>query len=102
MAGCFAFEGLHWQGPSRAALGQWSNWTRFEEAHLTVEDVEETLPFEWNDGWFFSLGGEFDVTDRLALRAGIGYELSPLDGENRSYRLPDNDRLWLRRAPAMR
>ncbi|HWT31395.1 MAG TPA: outer membrane protein transport protein [Propylenella sp.] len=77
------------------AGAEWSNWSRFEEAHLTFDDVEETLPFEWNDGWFFSLGGEFDVTDRVALRAGIGYELSPLDDENRSYRLPDNDRLWL-------
>ena len=77
------------------AGAEWSNWSRFEEAALTFDGVEETLPFEWNDGWFFSLGGEFDVTDRLALRAGIGYELSPLDDENRIYRLPDNDRLWL-------
>jgi long-chain fatty acid transport protein len=74
---------------------EWSNWSRFEEATLTFDGVEDPLPFEWNDGWFFSLGGEFDVTERLALRAGIGYELSPIDDENRSYRLPDSDRLWL-------
>ena len=77
------------------AGAEWSNWSRFEEATLTFEDVEDALPFEWDDGWFFSVGGEFDVTDRLALRAGIGYELSPLDDENRIYRLPDSDRLWL-------
>jgi long-chain fatty acid transport protein len=77
------------------AGAEWSNWSRFEEATLTFDDVEEPLPFEWNDGWFLSFGGEFDVTERLALRAGIGYEFSPLDDENRSYRLPDNDRLWL-------
>jgi len=77
------------------AGAEWSNWSRFEEATLTFDDVEEPLPFEWNDGWFFSLGGEFDVTERLALRAGIGYELSPIDEETRPYRLPDSDRLWL-------
>jgi long-chain fatty acid transport protein len=53
------------------------------------------LPFEYDDGWFFSAGAEFDVTERVALRAGVGYELSPLDDNNRTYRLPDNDRLWL-------
>ena len=35
------------------------------------------------------------MTERIALRAGVGYELSPLDDDNRTYRLPDNDRLWL-------
>jgi long-chain fatty acid transport protein len=77
------------------AGAEWSNWSRFEESTLTVDGVEDSLPFEWNDGWFFSVGGEFDVTRQLAVRAGVGYEFSPLDEENRSYRLPDSDRLWL-------
>jgi long-chain fatty acid transport protein len=77
------------------AGAEWSNWSRFQEVDLATDDAETPLPFEYEDGWFFSVGGEFDVTRRLALRAGIGYELSPLDDENRTYRLPDNDRLWL-------
>ena len=59
------------------------------------------LPFEYDDGWFFSLGGEFDVTERATVRAGIGYQLSPIDDNVRNYRLPYNDGLLpLRRVRA--
>jgi long-chain fatty acid transport protein len=53
------------------------------------------LPFDYEDGWFFSVGAEFDVTQHLTLRGGVGYELSPLDDDTRTFRLPDSDRLWL-------
>ena len=74
---------------------EWSNWSRFQEVELSTDAGGADLPFNYNDGWFFSVGGEYDVTQRIAVRAGVGYELSPIDDENRSYRVPDNDRLWL-------
>jgi long-chain fatty acid transport protein len=79
------------------AGAEWSNWSRFETVNIQVDDLGATVPlgFHYDDGWFFSVGGEFDVTDRITLRAGIGYELSPIDDDNRTFRLPDNDRLWL-------
>jgi long-chain fatty acid transport protein len=49
------------------------------------------LKFDYEDGWFFSAGGEFDVTSQVTLRAGVGYELSPIDDNSRTYRLPYND-----------
>ncbi len=33
--------------------------------------------------------------EQVTLRGGVGWELSPLDDANRSFRLPDDDRLWL-------
>jgi long-chain fatty acid transport protein len=76
---------------------EWSNWSNLGvvEVEADAAPIAFGLPFEYNDGWFFSAGGEFDVTPRLTARAGVGYELSPLDDENRNFRLPDNDRLWL-------
>jgi long-chain fatty acid transport protein len=53
------------------------------------------LPFDYDDGWFFSGGGEFDVTQRVAVRAGMGVDLSPIGDSVRSYRLPANDGLSL-------
>ena len=51
--------------------------------------------FNYDDSWFFSGGGEFDVTERATVRAGIGYQLSPIDDNVRSYRLPYNNGLFL-------
>ena len=54
-----------------------------------------STPENWKDSWFFSLGGEYAMTDQITLRAGAGYELSPVPDSTRTPRLPDNDRIWL-------
>jgi long-chain fatty acid transport protein len=78
-----------------SAGAEWSNWSRFETVELSGGGASQPLGFDYEDGWFFSVGAEVDVTQRLTLRGGIGYELSPIDEDTRTFRLPDNDRLWL-------
>ncbi len=73
------------------AGAEWSNWSRFDTVRIEGGPAPIDLPFEYNDGWFFSLGGEFDVTQQASVRAGLGYEVSPIDDDNRTYRLPYND-----------
>ncbi|MCX2722012.1 OmpP1/FadL family transporter [Roseibium salinum] len=77
---------------------EWTNWSRLK-APRAISDATgatlTTLEFNYDDGWFFSLGGEYDFNEKLTLRAGLGYEISPIDEEIRSTRLPDNNRWWL-------
>jgi long-chain fatty acid transport protein len=73
------------------AGAEWTNWSRFDTVHVQGGPTPIDLPFEYNDGWFFSGGGEFDVTEQVSVRAGLGYELSPIDNDNRTYRVPYND-----------
>ena len=54
-----------------------------------------TIPFQYKDGWFFSLGAEYQWDPKIALRAGIAYEKSPISDDVRIPVLPDNDRFWL-------
>ena len=54
-----------------------------------------SFPFSYDDGWFFSLGGEYQYNEKLTLRGGVGWELSPISDASRSISLPDDDRLWL-------
>lgn len=54
------------------------------------------LDFEWNDGWFIALGGEWDYASRLTLRAGAAYEISPIrNATQRKINVADSDRVWL-------
>lgn len=82
-----------------AATGtvEWTNWSRFDE--LRVRDRRGgTLTLgdqDWDDGWFFALGGEYAWSDRLTFRAGAAYEMSPVRDEVRTPRIPDADRVWL-------
>lgn len=86
--------------PNMRLLGtiEWSNWSRFEELALVAPPIPAPLvqPAHWSDGWFFSLGGEYDLNPGMTLRAGLAYELSPVDSpEKRFTSIPDNDRVWL-------
>ncbi len=77
---------------------EWTNWSRLKSPRVTLQATGatvQTLHFNYDDGWYFALGGEYDVTEDLTLRAGAAYELSPIDDAIRSTRLPDNDRIWL-------
>ena len=77
------------------AGAEWTNWSRFDTVKIDDGPAPIDVPFEYDDGWLFSFGGEFDVTPRAAVRAGIGYELSPIDDNVRNYRLPYNSGLLL-------
>ncbi|WP_306144565.1 OmpP1/FadL family transporter [Roseibium sp. MMSF_3412] len=77
---------------------EWTNWSRLKSPVATstvTGSALTTLHFNYDDGWFFSVGGEYDFNEKLTFRAGVGYELSPIDEDIRSTRLPDNNRWWL-------
>ncbi|QFT31224.1 Putative outer membrane protein precursor [Labrenzia sp. THAF82] len=77
---------------------EWTNWSRLKSPRAISDATGAaltTLHFNYDDGWFFSLGGEYDYNEKLTFRAGLGYEISPIDEDIRSTRLPDNNRWWL-------
>ncbi|MBI1203588.1 MAG: transporter [Rhodopseudomonas sp.] len=81
---------------------EWSNWSRIGTARLyqangasaTVGGSAVSFPFEYGDGWFYSLGGEYVIDPIWTVRGGIGFETSPVTDTVRTARLPDNDRIW--------
>ncbi len=77
---------------------EWTNWSRLDRVRVksrTGGGTVTTLPFDYTDAWFFSVGGEYAYSPELTLRSGVAYELSPINDKNRSNRLPDDDRWWL-------
>ncbi len=77
---------------------EWTNWSRLEAPKVVLDlnnSVLTSLPFNYKDGYFVALGGEYDFNDKITLRAGAAYEWSPIDTAIRSARLPDNDRIWV-------
>ena len=49
------------------------------------------MPFYYKDGSFASLGGEYRFNAMLTLRAGAGYDWSPIGTSVRDLSLPDAD-----------
>ena len=84
--------------PQLTLLGtvEWTNWSRIGTSVVTgpTGATLTTLPFQYQDGWFFSVGAEYQASDRLTLRTGFGYEISPITDDVRTPVIPDNDRIW--------
>jgi long-chain fatty acid transport protein len=104
------------------ATVEWSNWSRLESLDLIAASTGNALiastrsgavpganstgevsagtalgsiSTKWEDGWFFALGLEYDVSKQLTVRAGGAYEISPITkASERVSGIPDADRIW--------
>jgi long-chain fatty acid transport protein len=86
---------------------EWTNWSILDEVDIKALTSNVNLgasggsnvtviPLHWNDGWFFSSGIEYEVSDRTTVRTGVAYEISPIQAATeRTARLPDTNRVWV-------
>lgn len=77
---------------------EWNNWSRMGALPVIVAGTNAaatTLHMNYRDGWLYSLGAEYDMSDWLTIRAGAGYETSPVTDANRDTRLPEVDQFML-------
>jgi long-chain fatty acid transport protein len=73
----------------------WFNWSSFEEIRIvTGTGAVFEQPQNYRDTWSFALGGEYDVNERLTLRAGTQFDQTPTRDAFRTTRVPDGDRWW--------
>lgn len=79
-------------------FGTWRHygWSNFEEVRIIPAGgaplVDEQ---DYRDTFSMSLGAEYDVSDKLTLRAGTMFDESPINDDFRGFRVPDGDRTWL-------
>lgn len=50
--------------------------------------------FNWSDTRFWSVGAEYQLSEKFTLRGGYAYDETPTTFHTRTTRLPDEDRRW--------
>ena len=79
---------------------EWSNWSRMTSIAVTPVATAPgisnpiILPFNWRDGHYASAGLEYRWNDKLSVRTGAAYEISPITDATRGPRVADGDRIW--------
>lgn len=84
---------------SIALLGtvEWQNWSRLQDLPFTFTSgpatgrPATTLAFAFRDAWYLAVGGEYRLLEPTTLRAGIGYEITPVTDAVRDPTVPYND-----------
>ena len=80
----------------RAMLtARWYNWSVMESITINATNGTSVKELEYHDSYSFSAGGEYDVNDKLTLRAGTMFDRSPTNPQHLTTRVPDGDRVWL-------
>lgn len=56
-------------------------------------NITVTVPQYYHNTWNFSVGANYEATDKISIRGGVGYDESPIVRAYRNVTLPDNDRI---------
>ncbi|MDQ8035851.1 MAG: outer membrane protein transport protein [Pedobacter sp.] len=71
----------------------WTRWSRFEALDIKTASGEGDVTQEenWKNNWRVAVGGEYQTTEQLALRAGLAWDQSPVPDESRNISFPLDD-----------
>ncbi|MGM0915457.1 MAG: OmpP1/FadL family transporter [Pseudomonadota bacterium] len=72
----------------------WSRWSKFQEIRVTGDVRPEITNEEQNyrNAWAFAVGGEYQLNPQWVLRAGLTLDETPSNDQDRSVRIPSDDR----------
>lgn len=85
----------YWHQEEKFGLGfdlAWTQWSVMRQLTLNYANPQQpttVLPFNWRNTWYASVGGDYYVTDKLTLRAGVAIDQAPMSASNRDPRVPD-------------
>jgi long-chain fatty acid transport protein len=76
---------------------QFTGWSSIQELRI-VRSTGATLsvtPQNFRDTWRAAVGANYHYSNEWMFRGGLAYDQSPVRDEQRTPRLPDNNRTWL-------
>src|SRR5581483_9749452 len=74
---------------------QWTQWSSIKSITFQSTTTAPAVNLGFYDTWFTSIGANYQLDDRWTLRAGAGYDQSPVSDRYRTVSIPDNDRYML-------
>jgi long-chain fatty acid transport protein len=87
--------GDKWQLLGDIQYTNWSTVDRIDVVNKNSGATADTLVFDFDDAWRIALGLNYFHSEKWTFKGGLAWDQSPVDDDNRTVRLPDNDRIWL-------
>jgi long-chain fatty acid transport protein len=87
--------GVQWKATDRLRVelaAEWQNWSTRKTQVFDLDGIgPQAQPVNWEDSWLIMLGGEYDLTEKWTLRAGYGYNETPVPDGTADPSLPTGD-----------
>jgi long-chain fatty acid transport protein len=87
----------YWHQAERFGLGidlAWTKWSAFQDLTVNYGNSQPSTSehYNWRNTWYASVGGDYNVNDKLTVRAGVAVDSTPTYLATRSARVPDSTR----------
>jgi len=75
------------------ADASWTQWSEIQQFALSFANPTPAVaqPLHWHDSWRVAIGAIYRLTDDTDLRAGFGFDQSPIGDQFRTALLPEAD-----------
>ncbi len=77
----------------------WTGWSSFDELRIEYNNPSQpdsVTTEAWEDTFRYSLGMDYQYSEKMTLRTGVAYDETPIPDETRrTPRIPGSDRTWL-------
>lgn len=77
----------------------WTQWSSFEELRVQFDNPaqpDSVTTEDWDDVMRYSVGVNYQHSDKLIYRAGLAFDEEPIPSvQRRTPRIPGNDRTWV-------
>jgi long-chain fatty acid transport protein len=74
---------------------QYNTWSSFKQVTITSATSPLVQPEHYRNSWMISAGGIYHATSQLSLRAGVGWDQTPVTDQYRTVGVPDSDRFMI-------
>ncbi|MGC1546959.1 MAG: outer membrane protein transport protein [Rhodanobacter sp.] len=88
----------YWHQAETFGIGMdlaWTQWTVLKQLQVIYANPAQpttTEPFNWRNTWYAAIGGDYYLTEKVTLRAGVSVDTTPTSATNRDPRVPDSTR----------
>jgi len=83
-----------WEAMGDLSYTRWNSLKTLNVINRNSGTLLTSETFNYDNSWRFAWGAAYQANDALKLKFGIAYDRTPVSDDDRSARVPDNDRVW--------
>jgi len=84
-----------WEAMGDLSYTRWNTLKSLDVFSRNSGALATSEAFNYKNSWRFAWGAAYQANNALKLKFGIAYDRTPVTDNDRSARVPDNDRVWL-------
>lgn len=84
-----------WEAMGDLSYTRWNSLKQLNVYNRNSGALLSSETFNYDNSWRIAWGAAYRANEAVKIKFGVAYDRTPTSNDDRSARVPDNDRLWL-------